>query len=96
MNLNKVLFRWMIGIFGTTFLMIGAVVAYDRDMCGVDHLFDFHIDTDRMIEDGEREYQNRKDNDRRHQAFVDEVRDFGRDDRSNEDRGLHTPPDRDK
>lgn len=88
MSLNGLFMKWMAAIFGVTFLLVGAVIAHDRDITFIDHFLDFHVDTERILEDGEREHNQRSrahDHQSHGEQWAKEVRDFGRDDRSGPD-----------
>lgn len=105
MDLNKQLLWWMGGIFGSSTLLVIGVVAHDRqiDKCIVDHLFDFHLDSDHVKEEAakdkfnkECEKRSEKEAAARRQAWADEVRSWYNDnDRSHNERGTLCPPDRD-
>lgn len=106
MSDNNKLIAWLIGIFGSAFLLVVGVWAHDRhvEQCIVDHLFDFHLDADHITQDIERDSFRRdvqervaKENKERQQRWADEIREWWRDGlaESSDDRGTYGRDDRD-
>ena len=70
----------------TAFLLVIGVWAHDRHVenCAIDHLFDFHLDYDHVMEDVKKD-TNRKELERRmeerslqrQQQWADDIRDWG-------------------
>lgn len=96
MSENKKLIYWLTAIFGCTFLLIFGVVAYDRQLAIVDHLFDFHINEHAVREELSRMSEEKQQKEARTREWVNDIRCWGRDDSSDKDRGTIGPPDRDK
>lgn len=94
----------VLAILGLTALLIVAVVAHDRaaDVATIEHFVDFHLDTDRIVEDAKKEQEAKVQSKKDYDAFVKDVK-FWENDRSSDcsssndnQRGCIGPPDRDK
>lgn len=93
MSYNKLLGWIVAGLLSFTFLLVTAVIAEDR-LGIIEHVFDFHLNEEACIQDAERANAERKDSERRHREWADDVR-WSNDRSYNDQHGTTGPPDRD-
>lgn len=78
MTNNKILLYFSCGVILTSCFLTGVAVGWEDhpDVAIIDHFFDFHVDYDRIVEDGMQERANKEQRQRDYDSFVDGVRNW--------------------